>query len=154
MWDEVTFFNRDGTHSVDLLSTGYSIKELSWSYEYDGSEFPKQQDSGQAQAHSFVRRLTFNLVVQITGDSFSGYWTARQALADAFIIADGTQVEYRHGQIEVTPTGQPQIYADVNVTGVSFPTSVDEAKTSIATITMRADRGYWLKASDDSVIRI
>jgi hypothetical protein len=153
MFSAATFTNVN-TDTVDLLGAGYALKNLDWSYEYDGSEFPKQQDSGQNPAYSFVRRITVNLVVQVTGQSLTDYWAKRNTLMQALLVADGAQSAFNHGTLTVTPQGGSSMYLDVNVTGISAPLQFDEAAASVSTVTaaMRADRGYWRATSGGAVV--
>ena len=154
MFSAVSFTN-PSTATVDLLSTGYILKSLDWSYEYDGSEFPKQSDSGQQPAQSFVRRVVVTATVQIKGTSASDHWTKRGTFVTAFLIKDGAQTVYNHGRLSVTPSGGSAMYVDANVTGLQFTQlSLDEAAAHIttATVTMRADRGYWRAVSGDAVV--
>ena len=155
-WTALDFANVNTTDTVDLTSADYSIKSLEWDYNYGGDEYPKQQDSANHPAHSFVRAMTVTLAVQILGGSEAGYWTKRKALVAAFLVDDGSQTSYYHGTLTGTPNGQSEMYANVNVTGISAPHAPDEAGayTSTVTITMRVDRGYWLKTADDTVVKI
>lgn len=154
MFSAVTFTNVS-SDTVDLQSAGdFALKSLEWAYEYEGGEFGKQQDSGQQPAHSFVRRVSVTCVVQILGSGFSDYWTNRHTLVRAFLVSQGTQSEYNHGTFSVTPQGGSSMYLDANVTGIDLPLVFDEAAAhaSTATITMRADYGYWRATSGDTVV--
>lgn len=155
-WTALDFANVNTTDTVDLTSADYSIKSLEWDYNYGGDEYPKQQDSANHPAHSFARAMTLTLAVQVKGSNEADYWTKRKALVAAFLVDDGAQTAYYHGTLTGTPNGQSQMYVRVNVTGIAGPHQPDEAGayTSTVTITMRADRGYWLKTSDDSVAKI
>lgn len=148
-------FTNVSSDTANLYTVGdFAFKSLEWSYEYDGSEFPKQQNSGQNPAHSFVRRMALTLTVQILGSSQSDYWTNHNTFAKAFLVADGTQSSYNHGTLAVTPTGKSAMYVDANVTGIGFHSNPEEgaAFTSTATVTMRADRGYWRAVSGGAVV--
>src|SRR5690348_5324333 len=138
-------FTSAATATVDLLGSGFSLKQLDWSYEYDGDGFPKQSDSDQNPAQSFVRRLIVNMTVQIRGASQSAHWVNRQAFANSLIVHDGAQTQYNRGRLAVTPSGGTAMFADVNVTEASFSMPVEEAAAfvSTATLAFRCDRGYW-----------
>lgn len=155
-WSVLGFANVNGSATVDLLGAGYKIKSLEWDYNYGGDEYPKQQAPANHPAHSFARALTLTLAVQVVGSSESDYWTKRKALIAAFLVDDGAQTAYYHGTLTGTPHGQSSMYVKVNVTGIQAPHAPDEAGafTSTVTFTMRADRGYWLKVSDDSAVKI
>lgn len=147
-------FTNVSTDTVDLLGSGYALKTLDWSYEYDGSQFPKQQDAGQQPAHSFVRRVVVNITVQLLGSSQSAYWTSRNTFAKAFLVRDGAQTDYQHGRLTVTPQGGSAMYLDCNITGLLLPLAFDESAAflSTATVALRADRGYWRTVSGDTVV--
>jgi len=155
-WTTLGFANINATDTVDLTAAAYSVKGLEWDYNYGGDEYPKQQNSGNLQAHSFTRAMTVTLAVQVKGSSESDYWTQRKALVAAFLVDDGGQTSYYHGTLTGTPNGQDEMYAHANVTAIQAPHAPDEAGayTSTVTITMRADRGYWLKVADDTVVKI
>lgn len=156
MFDAATFTNVS-TDTVNLLSAGdFALKNLDWAYEFDGSEFPKQQNSGQNPAYSVVRRMVLTATVQILGSSQSDYWTNRHTFARAFLLTSGTPSSgvFNHGTLSVTPAGGSSMYVDVNVTGLSFPLVFDDAAAAVstATVTMRADYGYWRATSGGAVV--
>lgn len=155
-WSALGFANVNTTDTVDLLGAGYSVKGFEWDYTYGGDEFPKQQDSANHPAHSFARAMTVTLEVLVKGASEADYWTKRKALVSAFLVDDGAQTAYWHGTLTGTPNGQSAMYVKANVTGIAGPHDPDAAGayTSTVTITMRVDRGYWLKVSDDTAVRI
>jgi hypothetical protein len=155
-WTTLGFANINTTDTVDLLAAAYSVKGLEWDYNYGGDEYPKQQESANHPAHSFARAMTVTLAVQVKGSSEADYWAQRKALVAAFLVDDGAQTSYYHGTLTGTPNGQSEMYAKVNVTGIQAPHAPDEAGafTSTVTITMRVDRGYWLKVSDDTAVKI
>lgn len=139
--------------TVDLLGTGYGIKSLTWRHETEGDDFPKQQSSGQHEAHQFVRRLTITLVGQLKGSSAADYWTKRAALMAALLVNQGAQAGYKHGTIKLTPAGLSQMYADVVLIDIDVPTNVDEPLSSVYTVSWRCDYGYWCQVSDSSVVK-
>jgi hypothetical protein len=155
-WTTLEFDNVNTTDTVDLLGSGYSVKGFEWDYAYGGDEYPKQQDSANHPAHSFARAMTVTLAVQVKGTSEADYWTKRKALVAAFLVDDGGQTAYYHGTLKGTPNGQSQLYVRANVTGIAAPHAPDEAGafTSTVTVTLRVDRGYWLKVSDNTVVKI
>jgi hypothetical protein len=154
-----TFLNVN-TDTVDLTAAGYSIKNLDWTYVYAGDPQPKQQDSGNFEVNMFVRQLELNLVVQIIGQGssvaakVSDYWAKRLTFVKAFLVDEGDQTAYRHGRLSVTPAGKSSMYVDANVTNLALPYQWDEAgaKSSTATVTMRADHGYWILTSDNTTV--
>jgi len=155
-WTTLGFANVNATDTIDLLGSGYSIKGFEWDYTYGGDEYPKQQAPANHPAHSFARAMTVTLEVLVKGSSESDYWTKRHNLVKTFLVDDGAQTAYYHGTLTGTPNGQAQMYVKVNVTGINGPHDPDAAGafTSTVTITMRVDRGYWLKVSDDTVVKI
>lgn len=155
-WTALGFANVNGSDTVDLLAAGHKVRSFEWDYNYGGDEYPKQQDSANHPAHSFARALTLTLQVFVNGANEADYWAKRKALVAAFLVDDGAQTAYYHGTLTGTPNGQPEMYARVNVTGIQEPHDPDAAGafSSVVTITMRADRGYWLKVSDDTAVKI
>jgi hypothetical protein len=153
----VASFVNVSSDTVNLLSAGdFSLKNLDCVYEYDGQEVPKQQDSGNNPAHTFVRRLVLTATVQILGSSQTDYWTNRHTFARGFLVTAGAQASsYNHGTLSVTPTGGASMYVDVNVTGLALPLRnrpSQSAFVSTATVTMRADYGYWRATSGGAVV--
>lgn len=156
-WTTLGFANVNAVDTVDLLDeTKYRLQGFEWDYNYGGDEYPKQQDSANHPAHSFARAMALTLQVMVKGSDEAGYWTNRQALVAAFLVDDGAQTAYYHGTLTGTPNGQPEMYVNVNVTAIQGPHTPDEAGafSSTVTITMRADRGYWLKTADDTAVKI
>lgn len=156
IWSTLGFANVNATDTVDLLADGHKVRSVEWDYNYGGDEFPKQQDSANHPAHSFARALTLTLQVFVKGANEADYWANRQALVAAFLVDDGAQTSYHHGTLTGTPNGQSEMYVKVNVTSIQEPQDPDAAGafTSVVTITMRADRGYWLKTADDTAVKI
>lgn len=159
MFSAATYTNVS-SDTVNLKATGYALKTLEESYEYEGSEFAKQNDSGQNAAQSFVRRLVVTVTVQIIGTGATqalgqaDYWTKRNAFIKAFLVVKGAQTNYNHGTLAVTPQGGASMYVDANVTGLQLPLAYDEAGAfvSTASVTLRADYGYWRATAGGAVV--
>lgn len=152
---EATFTNINSA-SVNLLATGTAFRDISWSYEPAGSEFGKQQDSGQQDGHVFIRKLTITINGLITGTSASDYWTHRQSVLNGFIVDQGAQTDYKHGRLTITPSGGSQVFADVVVDSDSFELAHDEAAalSSQYTVTLRCPYGYWRTTGSSAVSKI
>lgn len=152
---EATFTNVN-TASVNLLGAGTTFRDITWSYEMAGSEFGKQQDSGEQESHSFVRKLVITIDGQITGTSDANYWTNRGSVLGGFLVSRGTQTAYTHGRLTITPSGGAQVYADCVIDSNSFPLTHDEApsKSSKYQVTLRCFYGYWRTVSGGTVVKI
>lgn len=147
-------FTNVNTVTIDFFAAAYNgFRSATWRYEFEGDADPKQGDSGQHDSHAFVRRLIIDIEGQIKGSSETDYWTKRDALIAALLVDRGAQTAYKHGTFTLTPTGKPQMYADVVVTALAFPRAFDEPLMSRYQASFRCDYGYWRAVSGGAVVK-
>lgn len=131
-------------------SGGLSVERFDTTFDMDGQDTPKHQQSGQFPNYMYVRRMVITQEGKIVGASASGYASNRSTLAG--ILPDsGTQADRNHGTLFATFTGQSEVQADVVITALTLPLTLDGTTTAGYSVTWRADNGYWVNAAGSTV---